>query len=112
MAGAKAAGTQRATSQARLDAPSDVTLGNRIDNSHKMDILSMLGRFRQGSMGVLPLELTAASRKGGGLRMTSDLLRAGGQITGAAAGAMPDSNWFTASPELAGLSGRTRANWG
>lgn len=102
-AGANAANAQRAGAQARLDAPADVSLGNQIDASHKMDILGMLGRFRQGSLGVLPLELQAAQKKGGGLRMTSDLLRAGGQLAGASAAAMPSSNWFSPALNPAGM---------
>lgn len=100
---ASAANMQRAGAQARLDAPADVSMGNQIDASHKMDILGMLGRFRQSSLGVTPLELQAATKKGGGLRMTSDLLKAGSQISGAAAGAMPSSNWFSPALNPAGM---------
>lgn len=67
---------------ARLGGFTDRTLANNIANNRFLNQQANIGNFMQGSLGVLPLELEAANRKGDNMRMLGDILGTAGTVTG------------------------------
>jgi len=72
--------------KALLDAWGDTTQQNAIGNAHTGSKIDMMGRFSQGSSGVLPMELEAAKQKGAGTRQLGSMLSAAGTVMGMGAG--------------------------
>jgi len=91
MARTAAEGAQQAGAEARLGGYRDWNLANAITNARAMSYQQMINNLARGSAGVLPLEISQASRKGEGLRMGGQLVSALGMLggMGAAAGAGP-----------------------
>src|SRR5699024_7589128 len=63
------------------------------EQSRDAGLIGQLGGFKQGSSGVLPLELQAAQSEGGGWRMLGDVLGAGSQVGMAAGAAGKGPGW-------------------
>lgn len=71
-------------------------------------VQGMLGGFKRGSQGVLPLELEAAAQKGSGWMMLGDLLNMGAGLTMPGALAAPNRWWLGnagMNPMRGGLGG-------
>lgn len=81
-----------AMAKAALAAFGDLQLGNALLNARYGAQQGQLANFMQGSAGVLPTEMAAASRKGDKTKMFGDLLVAGGQLAGM--GAMANGGLF------------------
>lgn len=79
----RSVGSALAKRKASLGAGQDLQLLNAIKLASGGRDVSMLGNFKRGSAGALPLELVAARESGGGLRTIGDILNAAGMITGA-----------------------------
>lgn len=71
-----------AIAKAALASFGDVQLGNALLNARYGAQQGQLSNFMQGSYGVLPTELSAASKAGDKLKLFGDMLVAGGQIAG------------------------------
>lgn len=92
--------------KALLDAWGDTNLTNAVANQRSGDKLGMIGRFAQGSAGVLPLELQAAAEKGSGMRSFGSMLQGAGIMAGigGAMGAGPSWGDIFGSSAGAGIA--------
>jgi hypothetical protein len=86
--------TQQGGAKAALQGFSDKNLSDILYNNRMLQRQNTIGNFMQGSAGVLPYEIDAASRKGNGLKSLGDILNIGGAAVGMGAG----SGWFNADP--------------
>lgn len=105
-ADAKAFTDQRADALAEFRSFGDLLGGIGRSQARDAQDINMLSGFKRGSQSVLPLELDAASQKGGGWRFLGDILNLGSAATmGPALGgtAMPGSGGL-----LAGLFGGSK----
>jgi hypothetical protein len=80
---------QQGTARGKLLSFGDLFGDIGVGQARDMTNLSGINGMRQGSQGVLPLELDAASQKGGGMRMAGDIMGGLGSIAtmGALSGA-------------------------
>lgn len=94
----------------RIGGYTDQNLARNIFNNRQLNAQANVGNFMQGSLGVLPVELDAANRKGDNMRTLGQILGAAGQVTGmmAATGVNP---FAAAEPaaETAAAAGSTAA---
>lgn len=84
---ARAFTDQSAENLARLRSFGDLLGGIGRQQSRDAGLVSQLGNFKQGSQGVVPLEMQAAQSAGGGWRLLGDVLGSGakaGMMAGAA----------------------------
>lgn len=77
---------QQGGAKAALQGFNDVNLGDILYNNRMLQKQGTIGNFMQGSAGVLPYEMDAASRKGSGLKTFGDILSLGGTAVGLGAG--------------------------
>jgi len=75
-----AAGRAEGAARARLTGYGDARLGVGSEVQRRAGDIGLVSGLRRGSLGILPLELQAASRKGSGVRMLGDMLTMGGQV--------------------------------
>jgi len=85
---------QQGGAKAALQGFNDVNIGDILYNNRMLQRQGTIGNFMQGSAGVLPYEMDAASRKGSGLKSLGDILSLGGTAVGMGAG----SGMFAANP--------------
>lgn len=71
-----------AIAKAALASFGDLQLGNALMNANYLSRQGQLGNFMQGSYGVLPTEMAAASRAGDKTKLFGDMLVASGQVAG------------------------------
>jgi hypothetical protein len=71
-----------ASSLASIGGLSDQNLMSAILNNRSLQQQQQVGNFMQGSAGVLPFEMDAASRKGDNLKGIGDILNAAAMVTG------------------------------
>ena len=98
MSDALARGKAQGVAQGNLAGYGDLALGNSIDLTRSGQKQATFGDFSRRSSGILPFELEAANRTGGGLRSFGKLLSAGGQVAGLASA-------FGAGPSFGELFG-------
>lgn len=84
---------QQAEGLARLRSFGDLLGGIGREQSLDAAQIGQLGSFKQGSQGVLPLELQAAQSAGSGWRTFGDILGAGSQVGMAAGAAGQGPGW-------------------
>jgi hypothetical protein len=92
---------QQGAAKAALQGFGDVQLGNALYNARQMQNQGTIGNFMQGSAGILPYEVEAASHKGDQLKNIGDLLSMGGAIAGLGAGA----GWWGGADKAAQAAG-------
>lgn len=90
---ARAFTDQSAENLARLRSFGDLLGGIGRAQSRDAGLIGQLGGFKQGSQGVLPLELQAAQSEGSGWRMLGDVLGAGSQVGMMAGAAGKGPSW-------------------
>lgn len=101
---ARAFTDQSAENLARLRSFGDLLGGIGRAQSRDAGLIGQLGGFKQGSQGVLPLELQAAQSEGSGWRMLGDVLGAGSQVGMMAGAAGKGPSWndlFGSSTQVA-----------
>ena len=96
-----------ATAKAALAAFGDLQLGNALMNARYGAQQGQLANFMQGSAGVLPTEMAAASRRGDKTKLLGDILVAGGQVAGMYGLANGFGGAASASNASNGIVGRT-----
>jgi hypothetical protein len=97
---------QQGSAKAALQGFNDVNLSDMLYNNRMLQKQGTIGNFMQGSAGVLPYEIDAASRKGNGLKSLGDILSLGGTAVGLAGGAgmfETDPNSITSSFDIANM---------
>lgn len=97
---------QQGSAKAAIQGFNDLQLGNALYNARQLQHQAQLGNFMQGSAGVLPVEMEAASHKGDGLKNFGSALSAAGTIMGMGAG----SGWFSGANAAAPTVANTAAN--
>lgn len=82
--------TQQGNAKAALQGFNDNSISQLLYNNRMMQRQGLIGNFMQGSAGVLPYEMDAASRKGDSLKGLGSALSTAGTLVGMGGGA----GWF------------------
>lgn len=110
---AKATSKEDATRSAALNAFSNTMTAQQINNSKYAQDSAVLANMSQGSLGVLPYELQAASKKGDSLKALSQVLSLASMYSGFQAGIgkpLGPASWGELfNPEVAATTGATAA---
>jgi len=102
-------GSQQDTALGNLRAFGDLLGGISRGQANDAAQLGIIGGFKRGSQGVLPLELEAANGKGAGARLFGDLLGMGGSMAmmGGMGGGGPSWGGLFGSTPAAGAGAGT-----
>lgn len=98
-------GSQQDQALANMRAFGDLLGGISRDQANDAARIGIVGSFKKGSSGVLPLELEAANSAGAKMKMFGDILGAAGTVTtmaGLGGGWDKLSGWFSSAPASAG----------
>jgi hypothetical protein len=110
---AKATSKEDATRSAALNAFSNTMTAQQINNSKYAQDSAVLANMSQGSLGVLPYELQAASKKGEGMKTLGQVLSLASMYSGFQAGVgkpLGPASWGELfNPEVAATTGATAA---
>lgn len=110
---AKATSKEDATRSAALNAFNNTMTAQQINNSKYAQDSAVLANMSQGSLGVLPYELQAASKKGEGMKTLGQVLSLASIYSGFQAGIgkpLGPASWGELfNPEVAATTGATAA---